>query len=106
MGIDYRAVAGYGVEVKNNLTEKGTEIFENEYNGDDLEGFIEDELPEFDYDYIGCSYSGTNEPVLICSDPCNNGNMEKYTKFCNDLDKYKHLLIDVKPEWFCEVYVY
>ena len=34
MGIDYNAVAGYGVKVSDNLTEKSEEILNNKYDGD------------------------------------------------------------------------
>lgn len=105
MGVDYRATAGYGVRVKDNLTEKGEEILEEEYSGD-LYEFIDTELEEFQYNYIGCGYSGTDEPILLLDDPLESGNLDKFNKFKSDLVKYKHLLVDVEPKWFCELYIY
>ena len=105
MGIDYSATAGYGVKVRDNLTEEGVNILEEKYE-DDLDDFIDNELSSFDYDYIGCSYSGTSEQILILEDPIKNGNMDRYHKFVSELNKVKHLLEDVTPEWFCEVHVF
>ena len=48
MGVDYDAKAGYGVKIKNNLTEEYQTIMEEKYDNNIYE-FVENELSNFTY---------------------------------------------------------
>jgi hypothetical protein len=100
MGIDYDAVAGYGVKINDNLTDEGIDLLENTYE-DDYYDFIENELVgEITYETIGSHYSGEVEYVIILSDPLREG---VYDKFIEMLGKNTHLLENIEPKWICEV---
>ena len=104
MGVDYDAKAGYSVRIKNNLTEEYQTILECRYDGNIYE-FIENELSEFSYGCFGSCYSDELE-YYLCSD---EQDVLKYhvefNKFKDLLEQHKHILEDIEPRWFCELYI-
>lgn len=105
MGVDYEAVAGYGFKVKDKLNEKGKKLLDK--CSGSISTLLEEEMEDIEYWYLGCSYSGTDDIYILCSDPL--GTIDGKTNleiFRQKLDKYKEYFTDTDLEWECEVYVY
>ncbi len=104
MSVDYKAKAGYGVKIKNNLTEEYQIILEEKYDNDIYE-FVENELSNFTYDCLGSCYSGDIEYIL-CSDKEDVLKYpEEFNAFKEKLEQNKHILKNIVPKWYCELYV-
>jgi len=99
MGVDYSAVAGYGKELNTeNFNEKGLELLEE--HGDDLNELAES--LDIDYAYVGCGYSGTDNPCLLFEDPLSD--LEGYKKFKQKIVD-TGIFEDPSPDWICELYI-
>lgn len=102
MGVDFEAVAGYGVRIKNNLTTKGQEIrakYEDDYS------FVEKELGDFHFDMIGDEYSGDTELILCSANSDVLKYRDEFETFKSKLIAYSDIILDVEPKWYCELYV-
>jgi len=101
MGVDYEAVAGYGVKLKGNIKDEFLEDFDNLYTG----GFIDKYLPDLDYQNTGNHYSGNGEVWLVPEYTDILKYPEEFEKFKVTLNQYSNVLKDVEPEWFCELLI-
>lgn len=102
MGVDYDAKAGYGVEVDGNLTVKG-QALRDRY--DDVYEFIENELPDINYESIGNCYSSNIEYILRSEQADVLNYPDEFKAFKKNLKRYKDILIDIEPKWYCELYI-
>lgn len=100
MDVHCSAIAGYGVEIEGNLTEKG-EILLTKCNGE-IKNLAELLKWQPYLTQISCNYSGEDKYILLVDDPIEDFRYEDFLKF---LDKNEHLLDRLKPKWTCELHI-
>lgn len=105
MGVDYEAKAGYGVQINNNLTDEYQSILEEKYDNNIYE-FVEEELSKFKFDVVGNMWVSDYMQIYICSDKQDILKFpEEFNKFKDLLEQNKHILKNIEPEWYCELYI-
>jgi len=103
MSVDYNSVAGYGIKVSGNLTDKAIEILENK-NEDDMEDFLYDLVGSEGYASTGNHFSGNIEYVILVEDPLNEDG--RLARFKQMLELKKDMFEDITIKWINEICVW
>ena len=103
MSVDYNSVAGYGIKVTGNLSEKGVEVLEEQCE-DEIEEFIFNLQGELNYASTGNHFSGDIEYVIYVEDPLNED--QRLEKLKAVLELNKDMFNDITLKWINEICVW
>lgn len=104
MGVDYTAVAGYGIRItEDDIKEEFSEILEEEYDSEVYELFYSE--GKIDLELVGSNYDGDLDYYFIISDPLNK-DFEQELKPLNESGLLKKHIKPKDLRWICDLLIW